>query len=82
MITDEQVREALEANATKDGEHWGFRGSVATHTEASALAITRACLILGMPVDDVLTGEAWGKVVAQLAQMAERVTALEASRGA
>jgi hypothetical protein len=83
MPTDEQVREALEANAFLDGDRWFFHGSLGTpygHTDSSALAITRACLILDATITDTLTGETWQKVVQRLADLDERITRLEDQR--
>lgn len=70
MISDEEVRRALHANAKCQDGRWVF-SSLYGHSEEQALAITKACLLLDVPVDDVLTSRAWCNVV-------ERIVALEA----
>jgi hypothetical protein len=77
--TDDQVRAALAENGRRiETGRWTFDGGVDAHSETSALAITRACLILGVPVTDILTGEMWNAVLSELVALGRRVDALEA----
>jgi hypothetical protein len=78
MITEQQVREALVANAERDENgRWGFHGGYPMHEEASALAITRACLILGVRVTDTLSGTTWCAVVDRIAAIERRLETAE-----
>ncbi len=80
-LTAEQVRTALTHHATRDaGGLWTFHGGAPTYvrrTEESALAITRACLVLGLPVTDTLTGEAWARLVDTVADLRQRLSRIE-----
>lgn len=77
--TPEHVDAALRANAepvsTPAGDYWRFDGGY-RHEDASARAIVEACLILGVPITDTLTGEAWRMVVTRLARLEERFNEL------
>ncbi len=78
MITDEQVRIALQTNAeSHSGGRWSF-SSPYTHSEEQALAITKACLLLGVPVDDILTSQTWCTVVERLVGLEQRLDVVEA----
>jgi hypothetical protein len=78
MITNQQIHEALKANAQQsDDGLWGFHGGHPFHTEDQALAITRACLILGVPVTDVLSSTTWGVLVDRLAEIERRLETVE-----
>lgn len=74
--TAAQVDEALRANATHVGDTWVFSSGYA-HDDESARAFVGACLILGVRVNDTLTGEAWGAMANRVADLEDRIAAME-----
>lgn len=59
------------------GGRWWFSDPYSTHSEASALAITAACLTLDVPVTDVLTGRSWFALVDRVTALEERLKRIE-----
>lgn len=68
------------AQQTEDGRWW-LSSPAFTHSEAGALALVEACLLLDVPVTDILTGETWLKVCERIVRTEERLAALEATQG-
>jgi hypothetical protein len=68
------------ATQTNDGR-WYF-GSFCqyAHGEAAATAIVEACLLLDVPVTDVVTAPAWLKLIDRVVTLSERVERLEQNR--
>lgn len=67
---------ALRENATRlDDGRWWFTSY--PHSETEALAITEACLLLDMPVTDIVTSRAWLRLVDKVAALEERVARIE-----
>lgn len=62
---------------TGDGRWW-FTSPHAAHSEVQALAIVESCLLLDMPVTDVLTSQTWLRLVDRVASLQERIDRLEA----
>jgi hypothetical protein len=60
-----------------DRGRWWFTSPHATHSEQEALAIAEACLMLDMPVTDILTSRAWLRLVDRVVQLQERLDRLE-----
>jgi hypothetical protein len=80
MTTDEEralLEEYAYKSLTEDG--WYLKGSstAITHSEQSALDIIRACLILGVRVTDILTADAWWKLIQRVTDIDARLSALE-----
>lgn len=64
--TQKQVTEAVETG------NFGMH-----HTKAEKRTIARACLILGVPVTDLLTSKTWYVMVDKLDKLDERLDKLE-----
>jgi len=78
MISEEQVTEALDAAAELDADgRWRFARDPgwppASYSDESARGIVRACLILGVPVTNTMTGEAWCTAVSRIAEIEDRL---------
>ncbi len=67
---------ALRESATKHPslDQWHFPGGP-YHREQDALDITEACLMLGVPVSDVISGRAWLILLRRLADIEKIVRA-------
>jgi hypothetical protein len=75
LPSDDLARDALEATAIRTGTLWYWDKPNADeppllHGEEEALRIAKACLWLGVPVTDVVTGLAWMRMI-------ERIDVLE-----
>lgn len=65
---DDEELELLREHATAlGGDLWSFTG--VPHTAEEALMIIRACLTLGTRVTDVITSDAWLKLVCKVADL-------------
>jgi hypothetical protein len=74
--TDEAAMELLQANAKRTKQdNWLFShpvpGSVVPRPTVEALAIVKACMYLGVPVNDTILGRAWGELVRRVALLEE-----------
>lgn len=74
-------QEALDANARQIGDRWYFgepshdnRG----HSHEQALAVASACLLLDVPVTDVVSSRTWLRLIDKVAHLEERLQRLEA----
>ena len=73
-----RAERALHEHAHRMGDgRWWFSTPGCAHTEAQALAITEACLLLDTPVTDVLTPRAWLRLVDRMASLQERLDRIE-----
>lgn len=68
--TTRDIQTALSVVAYQHENGWRFHGGT-WHTDQAARAITRACLILGVPVSDKVSPTAFAALV-------DRVAAIEA----
>jgi len=59
----------LERYAKREGDRWWFYHPSATHDRDAALAIIDACLLLDVPVTDLVTSQAWLKLVRRVADL-------------
>jgi len=81
--TEEEITQALHANATEvDGEWWfsdGLDRGIAPklHDAKSARDIVESCLALDVVVTDVFTAEQWTGLVRAVAALEARVRELE-----
>lgn len=74
--TDEEVRQYLAQHGQLAGPAaydtnawWRISDAGPYHREEDALAIIRACLMLGVPVTDTITSEMWLALVERVAQI-------------
>jgi hypothetical protein len=67
------------AHLRADGRWW-FTSPAWVHDETSALAIVEACLLLDMPVTDMLTTQAWLRLIDKVTQLQERLDRIEAAQ--
>lgn len=76
-IRPADVARALRENGykTPDGAWW-FGDPNALHSETDALAIVEACLILGQPVTDLATSQAWVTLVRRVATLEDQIREL------
>ena len=63
-----------------DGRWW-FSTPTITHSEQESLAIVESCLLLDMPITDILTSKTWLRLVDRVALLQERVERLERQAG-
>lgn len=64
------------ATETEDGRWW-FSSPAHTHKRESALAIAEMCLMLDIPVTDLLSADSWLKIMRRIVNLEERVAGLE-----
>ena len=85
-MDDEQERnhraeKALHEFGTRNADgKWWFSSPAFPHSEQSALAIAEACLLLDMPITDVLTPQAWLRLLDLAIRCDERLLRLEAAQ--
>jgi hypothetical protein len=69
---------ALREQAHRDDDGlWWFSDPAYKRSEADALKIAEACVMLGVPVDDRMSSAAWLTVVRRIAALEERIARLE-----
>ena len=75
-ITEDEITAALLAHARPwtDGR-WVF--THLPHSEQSARGIVEACLMLGLPVTDLVTSQVWLALVYRVVDLQRRVDELE-----
>jgi len=82
-MDDDEVRAVLAANATLRNKRWHFHTHpVHGYAEDEAMAMTRANLLLGLPITGTLTSDAYLRIAVLLDGIYRRVRALEASADA
>lgn len=76
--TDRQVEEALRLHFARVPGGWmTLPDGDRFHTERQARDITRFCLMLGVPVSDVLSSTMFAKIVNTVSDLEDRVHAIE-----
>lgn len=75
--TPEQIDVALRAHASERGPGWVFDTSGYVHTDTQARALVESCLLLGVPVTDILSSTMWRTLITRLVAAEERIDALE-----
>jgi hypothetical protein len=66
--------EKLARYAKRDGGgRWWFSDPRTTHDRKATLAIIDACLVLEVPVTDLVTSQAWLKLVRRVADLEARI---------
>jgi len=73
--TEEEITQALQANATEKDGGWSFGGKF--HGAKSARDIVECCLALDVVVTDMLTAAQWVGLIRTVAALEARVAELE-----
>lgn len=75
--TEQEITDALQANAAEANGRWHFGGALKGHTVEQARDIVESCLSLDVVVTDILTGAQWTLLVRTVAALEARVRELE-----